>query len=122
MTRCYNTRHHTYKKYGARGIKVCQQWRNSFDAFLKDVGHAPTIKHSIDRVDNDGDYEPSNCRWATHVEQANNRRNNHFCEMNGVTMTIAQWCRKLDIRDGVVRDRLALGWAARDALTSPIAT
>ena len=73
-TRCYNKHRHNYKYYGGRGIKVCKRWRDSFSDFLQDMGRKPSPKHSIDRINNDGNYEPGNCRWATHSQQMRNRR------------------------------------------------
>ncbi len=73
-TRCYNTNRKSYKDYGGRGIKVCDRWLESFENFYEDMGEKPTQKHSLDRVDNDGNYEPGNCRWATIKEQMYNRR------------------------------------------------
>jgi hypothetical protein len=76
--RCYNPKDTKYPDYGGRGIVMCDEWRNSFEAFLADVGPRPAPGLSIDRIDNDGNYEPGNVRWATHVvQQSNTRRNRH---------------------------------------------
>lgn len=73
IQRCENSKNASFERYGARGIKVCQRWRDNYQAFLQDVGRKPSPKHSLDRINNDGDYEPNNVRWATAKQQANNR-------------------------------------------------
>jgi len=80
--RCYNLKSTSYRRYGGRGISVCDRWLNSFENFYTDMGPKPTPEHSIDRIDNDGNYEPSNCRWATPIEQAYNRSSNVSIEIN----------------------------------------
>jgi hypothetical protein len=74
IQRCENPHHHSYKRYGGRGIKVCERWRNSFEAFASDMGPKPSPQHSVDRIDNYKGYEPDNCRWATPSEQTINQR------------------------------------------------
>lgn len=116
-SRCYIKSDTGYKRYGARGIKVCDRWINSFVNFSLDMGKCPSKYHSIDRVDNNGDYSPQNCRWATVSEQANNRRNNRIVEFNGLKMTCAQWERHLLLPHHVVSKRLYYGWSIEEALT-----
>lgn len=103
-SRCNTPGASAFKKYGAKGISVCQRWQESFEAFLEDMGPRPTTEHSIDRIDSRGNYEPSNCRWATRVEQANNVSSNRILECDGRSMTLAQWSRE----SGVDADVIAL--------------
>jgi hypothetical protein len=105
FTRCYNTSVPKYKHYGGRGIVVCDRWR-SFEVFLADMGSRPSPKHSLDRIDVNGNYEPTNCRWATMVMQVNNKRTNHFITLGDVTLTIAQWARKLRLSQSTIFRRL----------------
>ena len=95
--RCFNTRTNDYAHYGARGITVCARWSSSFEAFLHDMGRRPSGDHSIERNDNDGNYEPGNCRWATRVEQQSNTRRNHLVVLHGERLTITAAARKLGV-------------------------
>jgi hypothetical protein len=87
-----------YKRYGARGITICARWRTDFVAFLEDMGPRFSRHYSLERIDNAGNYEPSNCRWATVREQANNRRSNRWIEHNGDCRTLAEWARSAGIQ------------------------
>ncbi len=115
--RCYNPNCKKYSIYGARGIKVCDRWLESFSNFLEDMGEKPD-GFSIDRIDNNGDYSPENCKWATPKEQALNRRTNRFIEYNGERLTVTQWADKLGMVHNVLRKRLELGWTLEKALSS----
>ena len=117
--RCYNVDRDDFKHYGKRGIKVCERWLKSFENFIADMGHRPSVKHSIDRINNDGDYEPSNCRWATKSIQANNTRANRKVTIDGKTLTISEWSKISKIPHATVRARLARGWNDRDAVWQP---
>ena len=88
--RCFNPNHKNYLDYGGRGITVCDRWLN-LDNFLADMGTKPSPKHSLDRIDNNGDYSPKNCKWSTRVEQNNNTRYNRLITIDDVTLTITQW-------------------------------
>lgn len=116
--RCGNPKKPVYRYYGGRGIKCCERW-NDFANFLADVGHRPTADCSIDRINADGHYEPSNCRWATKTEQANNRCNSHRLDHNGRTHTIAEWGELLDLSAGMLYTRIRAGWPVELALTLP---
>lgn len=96
--RCYCKTDIKYKDYGARGIKVCDRWINSYENFLNDMGRAPSKEHSIDRIDNDGDYHPSNCRWATILEQMNNQRQTIRITRDGVTHSLRSWCSHFNLK------------------------
>lgn len=121
IKRCHNPKDYGYYKYGARGITVCDRWRNSFSNFLEDIGFAPTKKHSIDRINNDGNYEPDNCRWATSVEQARNKRITHSITFNNKTQSITDWARELNINHQTLSARITrYKWSIERALTEPI--
>lgn len=118
--RCYNTEHHRYSYYGGRGIRMAERWDGlfGFETFLSDMGSRPSMDHSIERDDNNGDYEPSNCRWATDKEQANNRRNNRFYTYLGETMTIAQIAEKANISYYALIHRLNSGQTVDEAVNA----
>lgn len=108
-SRCKNKSNGSYKNYGARGIMVCERWDNSFENFINDMGLRPSDKHSIDRIDNDGNYEPSNCRWADIFEQAGKKRSNKVLEFNGEIMILEDWARKFNITAGAISNHLRKG-------------
>jgi hypothetical protein len=104
--RCYTTTDAVYHRYGGRGITVCNAWIDSFEAFHADMGDPPDDTSTIERRENDGNYTPSNCHWASPLEQANNRRSNVFIEFNGKRQTIAQWSREYGIAPQTIGKRL----------------
>lgn len=117
--RCYNPRTRCFDRYGGRGIKVCDRWLESFVDFLADMGRRPEQCTTIDRIDNDGDYTPRNCAWATNGAQARNRSSNRAIEFRGETLLLVEWVERLGLRYETVRYRLNRGWAAEDAFTKP---
>lgn len=119
--RCTNENYEHYASYGGRGISVCERWRDSFENFYADMGPRPSRKHSLDRYPNqNGNYEPDNCRWATVKEQSRNRRSNHMLEWNGKSQCITEWAEETGIAYGTIQERLHLGWSIEDAITIPV--
>ena len=107
IQRCHNPRSQKWCDYGGRGIRVCERWRQSYRAFLEDMGHRPSPNHSLDRYpDNNGNYEPGNVRWATRKQQSQNTRVNRFITINDVTYCHAEWARRLGMSDCALRYRL----------------
>lgn len=117
LSRCLNTKNREYNNYGGRGITVCDSWRDSFAAFLADMGDCPTARHTIERIDNNASYCKENCKWATPAEQNRNKRTNHFLSLNGVTRTLVDWAAIIGIRHATLRERLENGWTIEQALT-----
>lgn len=119
LSRCTNPKNKYYYNYGGRGIKI--EWK-CFEDFLRDMGEKPSDKHSIDRINVNGNYSKENCRWATKEEQDNNKRNNHFIFFAGLNLTVRQWSRKLGVEEGLIHGRLKRGWNIENTLTKQLQT
>lgn len=119
--RCGNPRQGSYKDYGARGIIICERWLK-FENFYEDMGEKPD-NTSIDRIDNNGNYEPQNCRWATRTEQNRNSRHNRLMTRDGKTQSMSAWAEEFGISYNIFMQRLdKLGWPFEKALLTPIQT
>ena len=119
--RCSRENQKGYVNYGGRGISVCPEWRDSFEAFYEwamATGYRDDL--TLDRIEVNGNYEPSNCRWIKNKDQQNNRRNNRFLTFNGKTQTIAQWAEEIGVEWWVIYDRLKNGWSIERTLTEPL--
>lgn len=117
--RCLNPNNPYYSYYGGRGITVCERWRESFEDFLQDMRERPP-GHSLDRIDNDGNYEPGNCRWVLPAMQTENRRVTIWVEWRGERIRLTEAIRRSGISKDAVRSRLKLGWSLDDALSVPV--
>lgn len=117
--RCLSPTNSHYADYGARGVSVCERWIASFADFMSDMGDRPSPKHSIDRIDNNGDYEPDNCRWATKKEQSRNTRANLMIRLGNATKPLIEWCEIFDLSYETIRQRLENGWRPVRAFMSP---
>lgn len=119
--RCFAPTSNVFKHYGGRGITVCDRWIKSFQNFFADMGEKPSPQHSIERVNNDGNYEKSNCKWATDTEQANNKRNTVRYDYRNESLTASQWAKKLGINVGTFTSRLKdQGWTIDRAIETPV--
>lgn len=118
--RCLNVRSNGYENYGGRGITMCARWLESFENFFADVGPRPSQDHSIDRIENDGNYEPNNVHWATPSEQMNNMRKSVKITLNGITKTVAEWSRLLKLNPFTIYARIDAGWEPERALIEPV--
>lgn len=117
--RCYDPNNKGFKDYGGRGITICPEWLNSFEIFYKDVGNRPDGM-SLDRIDNAGNYEPSNVQWATKEDQENNKRSNVYYEYDGKRLTVPQWGRLKGVKISNLYERInKLGWTFEEAITRP---
>lgn len=121
LARCYIETSVGYPLYGARGIKVCERWRTSFDTFKKDMGYPTITGYQLDRINNDGDYTPENCRWTDRKTQARNRRNSRILEYQGEKRLLEEWAEIVGINSSAIRRRIdGLKWTIEKSLTTPI--
>lgn len=118
--RCSNPNATGYERYGGRGIKVCERWL-LFDNFIADMGRRPSERYSIDRINNDGDYCPENCRWADSVTQAINKGPARLFTIDGVTKSLSEWARYAGLSQPTLWNRLARGWSIEEAIAAPSA-
>jgi hypothetical protein len=117
--RCYYTKHVAYKRYGGRGIRVCSRWL-VYENFLADMGRRPKGK-TIDRIDNDGNYEPKNVRWASMREQNLNKSDATKITVDGVTKSVTEWAEHVGLQRKTIYQRLRKGWAHDKAVLAPVA-
>lgn len=118
--RCYREKNIAFRNYGGRGIKVCDEWYHDFETFCEwAMSNGYSNELTIDRIDVNGNYEPSNCRWITLKEQSNNTRTNHRLVYKGVSKNISQWADALNIKRATLQRRIDLGWSIERALTTP---
>lgn len=122
IQRCENPNRPDYERYGGRGVQVCPQWRESFERFYLDMGEPESAGLTIDRIDNDGDYEPGNCRWATRKQQARNNSRNRFITYQSQTACIQEWSEITGLKAKTLAWRLRMGWSVERALTEIPAT
>lgn len=115
LDRCLNPNADNYDRYGGRGIKICDGWRE-FDQFLLEMHERPSGKHQLDRINSNGNYEPSNCRWATTSDQSRNKRTSRSFTINGRTMVLTDWCEERGIPRATVYNRLKRGLTIIEAL------
>lgn len=117
--RCLDPKNKNYDRYGGRGIRICERW-DDFAAFYADMGPRPSSKHSIDRINNDGNYEPGNCRWATQKEQVSNSTRVRMIECHGRVQSLEAWAQETGLSRDVIRSRVsAYGWSVERALSEP---
>jgi hypothetical protein len=119
LDRCERENNVAWKDYGGRGIKVCERWHD-YRMFKEDMGSGYAKGLQIDRINNDGNYEPGNCKWSTCKEQGNNRRSNRRLQFDGLNLTISEWSDKTGFSHGVLCKRLKLGWPIEKVLTHPL--
>lgn len=118
--RCIEPTNQAWPSYGGRGIRMCERWLNSASAFVADMGPKPSPKHELDRRDNDGHYEPGNCRWVLRTTNDRNRRSNRLVTFNGETHAMAEWCERFGLPQDTATWRLRNGWTPEATFTTPV--
>lgn len=118
--RCSHSEDAGYANYGGRGITVCDAWQESFPTFYAEMGPRPGPGYTLERKNNDGPYEETNCVWATQLQQGRNRRTNRLLTYNGMTQCVTAWADELHIHPGTIRSRLRSGWSDERTLTTPV--
>ena len=123
--RCINDQHPQYNDYGGRGISICPAWLNSFDQFLKDLGPKPEPELTLERLDNNGNYEPGNVAWRSRSAQQKNRRKfskstDRLISYSGRTQTLEDWSKETGIKRSTLQMRLDSGWTVSESLTKPV--
>lgn len=119
--RCFNPNHKNFEIYGGRGITMCHEWVEDFANFAEwSVNNGYTEELTLDRIDVNRNYEPSNCRWVTQKDQCNNTRRNIVVEIDGETKTLKQWCEFYGLKYGTVSSRVKRGWSPKDAVLTPV--
>lgn len=118
--RCNDPKDSHYHRYGGRGIRVCERWARSFEHFIADMGRRPTWRHSLDRIDGDGDYAPENCRWATPKQQGSRTSRVQHLTVDGVTRNLSEWAEQVGGTRTIIRKRLARGWSLKRAVSEPV--
>jgi len=120
-TRCYNPKVKKYERYGGRGIKICEEWLDSFKAFYDwSMNNGYSSDLTIDRIDNDGNYEPGNCRWITSYKQASNKSTTNLLTLNGKTQCVKAWTEERKLGKETIRERLKRGWTVENAILTTV--
>ena len=120
MNQCYNPNDEYYPEVGARGIKVCSRWRDSFQNFMADVGPCPKGKYALQRIDRNKDFKRGNVRWADRMEIGCHMKNNHWITLDGITLHLSEWSRVTGIKGATLTQRLRNGWSVAEALTTSL--
>ena len=120
IARCETRTQTSFQHYGGRGIRVCDEWHDflNFKRWAISTGYTDAL--TLDRIDNDGDYQPDNCRWVTKKKQANNRRSSRYITLNGITHTLAEWSDITGIKPCTIAWRIKQGWPNESVLTKPV--